>query len=160
LRFLYVPAVVFYEGVATSIREQMRQKTRRAARMIQSALANRDMVFRRQFGTFGTRILPLRFLMMLFCPPALLVGSVCLVIAALYAPMGWPLVASLLILAASYVGGRLGGSRLGLLYSLLLHQYYLLAGLVLSTRKYSTWRPVERVTAVRNDNSICREGGF
>lgn len=147
LRFLCVPSIAFYEPIATTFGEQLRQKTRRAARMIQGGWANRDMLLRERYGDFGRRIFPLRFLMMTVCPLLFLVGSIAVVVADGF--MGLPFIVLLVTLLLSYIGGKIRPGNIGLLYSLVVHQCYLLVGLLLSGRRGSVWRPIQRVSVIR-----------
>jgi cellulose synthase/poly-beta-1,6-N-acetylglucosamine synthase-like glycosyltransferase len=146
LRFLLVPNIAFYEPVASDIREQIRQKTRRAARQVQSVLANKEMLFRHEYGAFGMRILPLRFLMMTLCPPLFLVGFAGLFLAAVWESAGWPLLVLCLALLVSYVAGKAKPGRLGLPVSVFAHLLYLSIGLVMSTQNLRIWKPIERST--------------
>ena len=143
LRYICVPTILFYEPIAESLREQVRQKTRRAARMIQSAWANKDLLFSRECGAFGTLIFPLRLLMMIASPLLSLIGSVAVLVAVAYVSIYWSF-AALLFLFTLYAGSKAGVSKLSLLWSLVLHQFYLLVGLLLSARKRSVWGPVQR----------------
>jgi poly-beta-1,6-N-acetyl-D-glucosamine synthase len=147
LRFLYVPSIVFYEPIVDKLGEQVRQKTRRAARMIQSAWANKDLLFSRECGAFGTIIFPLRFLMMIVSPLLSIIGVVAVVVGAAYVSIYWAL-AMLLILFTLYAGSKAGLSKLSMLWSLVLHQCYLLVGLFLAARKRSVWRPVQRSSII------------
>jgi cellulose synthase/poly-beta-1,6-N-acetylglucosamine synthase-like glycosyltransferase len=147
LRFLYVPNIVFYEPIVDKLSEQVRQKARRGARMIQSAWANKDLLFNQKCGVFGTRIFPLRLLMMIVSPLLFLTGCLAILIAMAYVPIYWSS-AILLFLLMLYAGSKAGLPKVGLLWSLFLHQCYLLVGLLLSTRKRSVWRPVQRSSIV------------
>ena len=147
LRYICVPTILFYEPIAESLREQVRQKTRRAARMIQSAWANKDLLFSRECGAFGTLIFPLRLLMMMVSPLLSLIGCVAALVAVAYVSIYW-LLGILLLLLLLYGGSRVGLSKLGLLWSLIVHQCYLLAGLFLSARKRSLWKPVQRSSII------------
>ena len=147
LRFLYVPNIVFYEPIVDKLSEQVRQKARRGARMIQSAWANKDLLFNQKCGVFGTRIFPLRLLMMIVSPLLFLTGCLAILIAMAYVPIYWSS-AILLFLLMLYAGSKAGLPKVGLLWSLFLHQCYLLVGLLLSTRKRSVWRPVQRGSIV------------
>jgi cellulose synthase/poly-beta-1,6-N-acetylglucosamine synthase-like glycosyltransferase len=149
LRLLCAPNIFFYEPIATRLGEQVRQKTRRAARMIQSGWANRDMLFRRQYGDFGAIIFPLRFLMMTICPPLFFVGSVAVVVATAYVSVYLSLSAILLALLGLFMGNRLKLDKVSLLHSLVVHECYLLLGLLQSGRRRSAWRPVQRSLITR-----------
>jgi cellulose synthase/poly-beta-1,6-N-acetylglucosamine synthase-like glycosyltransferase len=144
LRLLCVPTVSFYEPIATSLGEQMRQKTRRAARVIQSGWANRDMLFKREYEDFGVIVFPLRFLMMTICPPLFFLGCVAFVVAtacvSVYLAFSVIFVALLGLILVSIVKM----DRLSLLHSLVVHECYLMLGLLQSVRKRGVWRPVQR----------------
>lgn len=142
-RFLYVPSIVFYEPIVNKLGEQLRQKTRRAARMIQSAWGNKDLLFNRKYGAFGTVIFPLRFMMMIISPLLTLAGFVAVLVSIAYVSIYW-LSAIVLLMIVLYAGSKAGMGGPSLLWSLVLHQCYLLMGLLLATRKRSVWRPVQR----------------
>ena len=149
LRYVCVPTILFYEPIAESLREQVRQKTRRAARIIQSARANKDMLLDRKYGAFGKVIFPLR-LLLLISPVLSLLGCVALLVAVAYVSIYWVLAMPLFLLVA-YTGNRLGLSKLSLLWSLVVHQCYLLVGLLLSTRKRGVWKPVQRSSIIETN---------
>jgi cellulose synthase/poly-beta-1,6-N-acetylglucosamine synthase-like glycosyltransferase len=144
LRLVCAPNIVFYEPIATRLGEQIRQKTRRAARMIQSGWANRDMLFKREYGNFGVIIFPLRFLMMTICPPLFFLGCVAFVVATAYVSVYLSLSVIWLALLGSFIGNKVKLDKVSLLHSLVVHECYLLIGLLQSGRRRSVWRPVQR----------------
>ena len=144
LRFVCVPNVVFFEVVADTLSEQMRQKARRASRTIQSALANRDMLFRKEFGAFGSVIFPLRLLMITLAPLLFVVGSICALVAVAYVSIYGCLLLMLLFVFAGYVGSKVKLGRLSLLHTLSVHECYLLIGLFLSSRRRGIWSHNQR----------------
>jgi cellulose synthase/poly-beta-1,6-N-acetylglucosamine synthase-like glycosyltransferase len=155
-RFIYVPHIVFYETIPHTLREQRKQKARRATRMIQSALMHRNILFRRESGEFGKKIFPLRLAMLTLCPVLMVVGLVSAFLAVL---AFLPILAVSLAFAASlllYVGAKLNISLLNSLASLFIHQLYLLLGLFSAGRRTSTWmKPKKQVhtAAVGGNNS-------
>lgn len=155
LRYVYAPNIVFYEPIVESFREQVRQKVRRATRMIQSAWANKDLLFNRKCGAFGKVIFPLRLLMIIASPILSLVGCVAVLVALAYVSTYWVL-GLVLFLLVSFVGSRLKLSKLSLLWSLIVHQCYLLVGLLLSTRSLSLWKPVERTAMTETLEEVAR----
>ncbi|MGA2790616.1 MAG: glycosyltransferase [Candidatus Bathyarchaeia archaeon] len=142
-RFICVPTIFFYEHIAENLREQVRQKTRRAARMIQSARSNQDLLFSEKCGAFGNLIFPLRMLMMTVTPVLSLVGFVAILVTLVGVSVYW-VVGAALILLTLYAGSKLKIGKLNLLWSLVVHQCYLLVGLLLSYRKQIVWRSVQR----------------
>lgn len=74
LRFIYVPNAIIFEPVPENLKQQRLQKVRRAQRLIQVFLHNRDILFNKKFDGFGTKIFPLKFLMLIVCPLAGLFG--------------------------------------------------------------------------------------
>jgi cellulose synthase/poly-beta-1,6-N-acetylglucosamine synthase-like glycosyltransferase len=143
LRFICVPTILFYEPIAENLHEQVRQKTRRAARMIQSALANRDLLFSDKCGAFGDLVFPLRLLMMTVTPVLSLVGFVAILVIMVIMSVYW-VVAAALFLFTLYAGSRLESSKLNLVWSLIVHQCYLMVGLFLSLKKGGVWNPIQR----------------
>lgn len=69
-------------------------------------------------------------------------------VAVAYVSIYWSF-AILLFLFMLYAGSKAGLSKLALLWSLVLHECYLLVGLLLAARKRSVWRPVQRSSAIR-----------
>ena len=143
LRYICVPSIVFYEPIVVGVREQLRQKTRRAARQIQAAAANLGILFNPKCGEFGALIFPLRLLMMvssLFC----LVGVVAVAVAvASVSALLLPAIPLLII--GLYLASK-RSSKAGLLWSLIVHEFYLLMGLIYSPRRGSAWRSMERTS--------------
>jgi uncharacterized membrane protein len=124
--------------------EQRRQKIRRATRLIQSTLLNREIMFNKQYGVFGKIIFPLRFLMMTVCPLLLLLSVVSyLVVACLVSTIVFVFVALLAGLVL-ILGAKTDIKILNLIASFLIHQVYLVAGLFLSRRKMAVWKKIER----------------
>jgi hypothetical protein len=125
--------------------ERRRQMTRRATRLIQAALLNRDILFSGKYGEFGTTIFPLRLLMMTIAPPLTLL-SIFLFLAFAYTvslPLtGLLLAAAILVLL---LGTQTNMKMLRLIVSFLIHQTYLLAGFMLSFKKMNVWPHIERV---------------
>ena len=143
-RFICAPNVFFYEPISEKAWGQVRQKVRRAARLIQSALMNRDMLFNGKYREFGRFIFPLRFLMLTVCP--VLIFCVIPLVMALAYSFSFILFVSILTFFSIFLllGLKTKVSFFSLPTSLLIHQVYLLLGLCFSFRKVSIWRKVER----------------
>ena len=144
LRYIYVPHIVFHESISHKLGEQRRQKVRRATRMIQSALMYRDIIFREKFREFGRKIFPLRLAMLTLCPVLMLAGLVSLFLAILsYSAV---LAVSLTFAACIflYLGTRIDMPLLNSVTSLLIHQFYLLLGLLFVGKRTGTWKKTER----------------
>jgi len=139
LRFIYVPHIFFYEHISGKLDEQKAQKIRRAARLIQSTLRNRDMLFKSQHRAFGSLVFPLRFSMMIICPPLLLVGGLLLVVWAAITFLPFALVAVLLLSSLVYVGTKVRLAEMNFFSSVLAHEFYLLCGLFESRKSFATW---------------------
>jgi biofilm PGA synthesis N-glycosyltransferase PgaC len=144
LRFLSVPGIFFYEPVSIKLNEQRRQKIRRAARMIQSILANKNMMFKDDYGSFGKIIFPLRFAMMIISPLLFFLGFAATVLATMYVSTSLGLLFTLTFLSCVYLGTKTSVRKLTLFSSLVVHQFYLLLGLFSSQKRMTVWRPVER----------------
>jgi len=143
-RFIFAPQIEYYEPITENLMEQRRQKIRRATRLIQSTLLNRKIIFNRQYGVFGRTIFPLRFLMMTVCPSLLLLSVVSYLIVAYLVSttvfVGVALLAGLVLL----LGAKTNTKILNLITSFLIHQVYLVIGLLLSRRKMTVWKKIER----------------
>lgn len=149
LKFLYVPNIVFYEPISLRVGEQVRQKVRRAARLIQSTLANKDLIFNAKYGSFGRVILPLRLTMMAILPIFFFIGLIAIFLAVLQVSMAIALLLLILFLFCIFVGMRVHLPLVSLISSFIIHQLYLLVGLFLSGKRVSTWTPIERKTLVK-----------
>ena len=144
LRFLSVPGIFFYEPISFRLKEQRRQKIRRAARMIQSILANKNMLFKDNYGSFGKIIFPLRFAIMIISPLLFFLGLAATILATMYVSTSLGLSLTLIFLFCTYLGTKTSVSKLTLFSSLVIHQFYLLLGLFSSQKRMTVWRPVER----------------
>ena len=148
LRFLYVPSSIVYEPSAESLEDQRIQKIRRAKRLIQVFLKNRDVAFNKNYGSFGRLIFPLKLLMLALCPTLTLVGISFLGISIVLSQNALLyLVAGVLTLAV-LVASLFSKSLTSLLSSFLFHQIYLVIGLFSSFRKSVYWKTIDRKTAL------------
>lgn len=148
LRFLYVPNSIVYEPSAESLQDQRIQKIRRAKRLIQVFLKNKDIAFNKNYGSFGRLIFPLKLLMLALCPTLMLVGISLLGISIvlsqnllLYLVSG---IFAVTVLAAAVISKPLTS----LLSSFLFHQIYLVIGLFSSFKKSVYWKTIDRKTAL------------
>ena len=144
LRFIYVPNAIIFESVPENLEQQRLQKVRRAQRLIQVFLHNRDILFNKKFDGFGTRIFPLKFLMLIVCPLAGLTG-LALTIGAILLSQSIVLYEISLIALAVFVSLLLLNKKLKDGFSsFVFHQLYLIAGLGLSLRKSKYWKTIDR----------------
>lgn len=67
-RTVYAPDAIIYESSPTSIKDRVKQKSRRAQGHVQLALQNADMFLNRRYGRFGMFVFPANFLMILVLP--------------------------------------------------------------------------------------------
>ncbi len=144
-RFILAPCVPFFEPVSQKFGEMRRQKIRRATRLIQATLLNRDILFSDKYSEFGKTIFPLRLLMMTLAPP-LALASILLLLAFAYTTS--LLVGSILLAAAIIVlllGTQTNFKMPRLIVSFLTHQIYLFAGFLLSFKKMNVWPHIERL---------------
>ena len=144
LKFLYVPNILFYEPIAFRVTEQRRQKIRRAARLIQSTLANKDMLFKDNYKSFGKIIFPLRFAMMVICPILFFTGLATFFLVTTYLSIKFALFLMFLFSFCTFLGTKIKVDKLTVFSSFVVHQFYLLIGLILSQKKVAVWRPAER----------------
>jgi hypothetical protein len=130
--------------VPENLGQQRLQKVRRAQRLIQVCLRNRDVLFNGKFGRFGRVVFPLKLLMVVVCPLLMLFG-VALVGAYVVLAQNMVLYVFSLIALVSVILGAFLFRRLGLMVSsFVFHQLYLIAGLVTSLRKSVYWKTIER----------------
>ena len=79
-RAIFEPNARFYEYAPTTLRDRLKVQTRRASLLIGTFFSFRRMVLKREFGAFGTVILPAH-LMMLVVVPWLVLASIALLAA-------------------------------------------------------------------------------
>jgi cellulose synthase/poly-beta-1,6-N-acetylglucosamine synthase-like glycosyltransferase len=143
-RYLYVPQTFSIEPISSEIKDQTKQKMRRASRLIQSTVMNRDVMFNKKYGEFGTTIFPLRFMMFLVCPLLTFVGA----FSTLFLAFSYSVILGGLLLGLGcisfLVGTRMKGGLLNSIVSLVMQQSYLLLGLFLAGKRMSTWKSINR----------------
>lgn len=140
LRFVHVPQMVFHEPILASISEQRRQKVRRAARLIQSTLANRDMVFNSDYRRFGIIVFPLRFAMMTVGPVLFIAGLILSLLGLMESSLELGIVVLSVLSSCWLAGVLLRAPQSNLVSSLIIHQFYLFAGLVAGRNSISVWK--------------------
>jgi len=144
LRFLYVPNALIYEPVPETISQQRLQKVRRAKRLIQVFLSNRDVLLNKKYGQFGSKIFPLKFSMHVLCPILMCTGFVSTIVFILLSNSVMLYLLVLLVTSAILLAlGFLQPLR-RLVFSFVLHQLYLVAGLLSLARKTVFWKRIER----------------
>lgn len=141
LRFLSIPGISFYEPISLRIAEQRRQKVRRAARLIQSVFANKDMLFKNEYKSFGSTIFPLRFAMMILAPLFFFIGITATACAVLCVSTALCLLLTFVFLLCVYSGAKITLHKLNIFSSFVVHHFYLLMGLFFSRKEVTVWRP-------------------
>jgi cellulose synthase/poly-beta-1,6-N-acetylglucosamine synthase-like glycosyltransferase len=143
-RFLYVPEALIYEPVPERISQQRLQKVRRARRLIQVFLHNIYVFGNRQYGKFGTVIFPLKFLMHVVCPLLMFLGLSFVFLGVALSDV-LAVKFALLILVSFTIGVLMFSRRIRAFFvSFVLHQAYLLIGLLSSFKKSVYWKTIER----------------
>lgn len=142
-RFILAPCIEYYEPIPSKFKEQIKQKTRRAARLIQSMLINLDMLFSKKYGVFGRKIFPLRFLIMTLCP-FLALASLSLFILIFYIISPIFLIALLSVFTLIIIGGALNVKLFNSMIAFFMHQIYLFIGLLRCYKNQSVWQSVKR----------------
>ena len=139
-RHIYVPQIFCQETISHQLGEQMKQKARRARRLIQSTVASSDFLFNKKYREFGLIIYPLRFSMFVICPflifGALLSTFYLLFSYSLFLAVSMGLGAFLVL----YAGIKTKVSILNSFTSVFAQQFYLLLGLFLLPKRNSTWK--------------------
>lgn len=143
-RFILAPNIEYYEPSPRMLREQMRQKIRRAARLIQSVLLNCGLLFNRRYKEFGMIIFPLRFMMMTICPIFLMLSIVLIFIFTYFVSILWFAILFACAIALLLLGAKSDIKIFNWIVSFLLHQIYLSVGLLISYRKMNIWKGIER----------------
>lgn len=153
-RFLSIPGISFYEPISLKVAEQRRQKVRRAARLIQSIMANKDMLFKNKYKAFGSLIFPLRFVMMTLAPILFFIAVITMLSTVAYLSIPLCLMLASLFLLCVYAGAKIKLHWLNVFSSFVVHHFYLLAGLISSQRRVTMWRPAKRseMTRVKLDD--------
>jgi hypothetical protein len=145
-RYIYVPKTFSLEPISRELKSQTRQKVRRASRLIQSTVMNKDVLFDKTFREFGTMIFPLRFAMFIICPLLMFAA----VFSTFYLIFSYSIILGALLAAGACLlfslGTRTKIRALNSLASLLIQQFYLLLGLLLVGKKMGTWKSVDRVS--------------
>ncbi len=144
LRFIYVPDAKIYEYVPENVKEQRLQKVRRAKRLIQVFLHNRDIFLNKKYGIFGKKIFPLKLLMLTLCPVLFFSGTILFILSVLLAQnlalYTFSAISILLITTTILIFKPLRST----LISFVFHQFYLFSGLITSKGKSVYWTIVER----------------
>ncbi|MDG6244996.1 MAG: glycosyltransferase [Methanolobus sp.] len=135
----YVPSAKFYELVPHEFSEQRRQKIRRATRLLEATIFNRD-VFSPKYGKFGMVVYPLRFLMFAVVPAAFFLSLILwtIVLASLNLLYGFAFIGLILVLVL------VGNIRANIVSSFIIYQGYLLLGLFNMLRDVHIWEPNKR----------------
>jgi cellulose synthase/poly-beta-1,6-N-acetylglucosamine synthase-like glycosyltransferase len=79
-RTIYDPSIKFYEYAPNTHSDRIKQKEIRATNMIQILLEFKGMIFRSQYGWFGSFILPMNLIMLTFVPILVFAGMVALIV--------------------------------------------------------------------------------
>jgi len=143
-RYIYVPQIVFYETTAQRLMEQRRQKVRRSIRLIQSTLMNKDILFNSMYHEFGKMIYPLRFAILIICPLLIFVGLLLVPVAMLYFSHILSMLTICLFFVYLFLGMKTNVSAFNTPTSFLVHQGYLLLGLIFSWRRTNIWARSQR----------------
>jgi cellulose synthase/poly-beta-1,6-N-acetylglucosamine synthase-like glycosyltransferase len=109
-RTVYAPEAIAYESSPVTLRERVRQKSRRAQGHIRLIFQNMDILFNRRLGKFGLVIFPANFFMIILSPwlfvLAAVLGLLCvgILFGAVYAAVVSVVLGFLIVL--SYVTSR------------------------------------------------------
>jgi poly-beta-1,6-N-acetyl-D-glucosamine synthase len=144
LRHIYVPESFSFELVSDRLADQMKQKVRRARRVIQSTIMNKDLLFNKKYEEFGRVIFPLRFSIFVICPLFFFVGGLAtLVFSFVLTPfLGVSVIVGLILIF--YLGTRKSINVLNLISTFAVQQFYLLLGLFSLRKKNGAWTSVKR----------------
>ena len=85
-RTIYEPNAFYYEFSPGSLRESLRQTTRRATTLIQNMIVFKSMILNKNYGLFGLVIMPAHFLMLTLLPLLFVLGSIGLIVSVLLEP--------------------------------------------------------------------------
>lgn len=144
-RYIYISELLSMEPISCKIKDQVRQKIRRASRLLQSIVMNLDALFNKKYGEFGMTIFPLRLMMLVFCPVFTFVGIFSTILLIFLYSM---FLAMTLFIASGFllfISTKTRWKPLNLIASFIMHQFYLLLGLFLSFRKFRTWKSTRKI---------------
>jgi len=148
LRFIYVPNAIVYEPEAENMEDQRLQKVRRAKRLLQVFLHNTDISFNQKYGFFGSRVFPIKMMMMSLSPILFLIGTI-LTATALLLSQNLMLYALAGVVLAGVAGGFVISKKFSSFFSsFVLHQIYLILGLFSASRKSVFWKTIDRKTKI------------
>ena len=86
-RTVFEPKAVYYEYAPSSFIDRMKQQIRRAAILIGSMLLFRNMIMNKQYGKFGSVIVPIHFVMQVILPWLFVLGCTSLFIMTVLDPL-------------------------------------------------------------------------
>ena len=130
-------AKVFENNIPQSLRDQVRQKIRRASRLIRATWNNIDLLRKCKNNEFGKIVFPLRLLAFFVVPFCFFVGTgVWLYILLLY---DLELIVIVFLLFAIF-----SWNFPTIISTFVIHQFYLLCGLLNYFGQKETWRLVKR----------------
>lgn len=130
-RAVYEIDAIVYEIIPKKIKKQYRQKIRRAKRLIEATLANRDMLHVNR--PFAKKFYPFRFMMYVICPAVFFAGGILFVIGLfLFNPL------YVLIFLALGILFMIGFKKT-LAAAFILNQFYLLIGLLNLGKDMRVW---------------------
>ncbi len=138
-RYICAPNVVFDERISENLDAQIKQKTRRATRLIQSILLNLDMALKKEYGQFGKLIFPLRIAMFIICPVLALIGSLAVFLFVFSIAAVWGLAFLSVVCFFLYLGTQTRNRFLRFFSSFTFHQSYLVLGLIMAPKKMRVW---------------------
>jgi len=150
-RAIYVPHIVFQNVSPVSMSDAWRQRVRRGQGLQRVFWRNRDMLFNRKLGTFGSIVFPAEFCLHLIAPLIFVSGTVSLIALAATLLSSSPLAAILGVstvpplITSLYVSRK--WSPVELLLTFTLYQAALLWAMILHMfgHNYSRWSRMRRV---------------
>jgi poly-beta-1,6-N-acetyl-D-glucosamine synthase len=147
-KYLLAPSITYLEPVSENVREQRRQKIRRATRLIQSSLLNINSFRDKKYESFGKVIFPLRLLMMTLGPILTFASIILFFVILFFASPYLFIVFAGLAAFLWYLGAKTNIRKMNFITSFLLHQMYLFLGFLSSYKKVKLWRKIERKSSI------------
>lgn len=145
-RSICCPDATFHEFAPPRIGDLWKQKVRRGQGIVRTLWANRDLLFNRRFGKFGTLIFPMNFYMHIVSPVAL---TVLVILGLGVATIEWgPLPLGLLVVGVLVLLGAASRTRIGSTIMTFIHyQLILLAAIALSIagKSLHKWQKIPSV---------------
>ncbi|NPE27427.1 glycosyltransferase [Methanococcoides sp. SA1] len=136
---IYSSGARFHEYITSDLKQQIRQKIRRSARLLEATFYNIGLV-NPKYGKFGMIVFPLRILMFIVVPISFFISLILWSYILLQINLSYTVSLWALLIIALATGIRYPN----LISSFIWHQIYLVASIPFVFRGMSVWNAIER----------------